>query len=275
MIQKILKSKPLGSIVIIYAGITLGTYLGPLSWLASVLKGGWFVFLDKALLASLLIGGIGLTLQKAWGKWLVISASGISLTIVVIFIVPLIEEIEPIITQTPYMVLLGLISTIFTLFILLAAVVVKIQPAELAISREIPDVISEKRKLLKIAYTVHFYFALIPAGFLGVYLLDVSGIINYGTLEMLGMLFGIPFVLILPAMAVFSIIFGIIFLSRKYRDWRLVSLSLLIVLFIVLFALFVLKSRLALEYGLEFVMVLYIILSLFFSIRWFLSARQR
>jgi hypothetical protein len=121
-------------------------------------------------------------------------------------------------------------------------------------------------RLFGMVYTVHLCSALLCAMLCGIYLLDYSG-----TKEMLAMMLGIPLVMSLPVIAIFSLL-GIA-LSVMYEDMSLATLSVLAVLCLMLFVF--LGGRKVPEYVLDFAVVLYIILSIAFSIRWFFAERPR
>jgi hypothetical protein len=162
-------------------------------------------------------------------------------------------------------VVTGLVNVIFALLILLSTVVVKVLPSEPAASGAVDG--AKKMSLLSMLYTVHLCFALLCAMLSGIYLLKYSG-----TTEMLAMMLGISLVFSLPVMAVFSL-FGI-GLSVKYKDKRLATLSVLAVLCLMLFGVFVAGFKVP-KYALDFAVLLYIISSFAFSIRWFYVERPR
>jgi hypothetical protein len=95
-LRNIVRPKLLGWIVIAYAGFSLMN-LGPLSFLV-ILRAGqpsvaWLIFLDKALLALLILGGIGLSLRKLWGRWFVISSLSTELIAIAIITLRYMENI--------------------------------------------------------------------------------------------------------------------------------------------------------------------------------------
>jgi hypothetical protein len=241
---------------------------GPLSFLVSLLAGqravGWLIFLDKALLALLLLGGIGISLQESWGRWLVVSSLSIGLIIIVTTALRYIENIVSKITQHAYLAMTDLSIVVPALLILLSAFFVKVPQSEAATSNAVDG--AKKIRLLSMLYTVHLCFALPCAMLGGIYLLEYSG-----TKEMLAMMLGIPLVMSLPVLAFFSLL-GI-GLSVMYEDMSLATLSVLAVLCLMLFVF--LGGRKVPEYVLDFAVVLYIILSIAFSIRWFYAVRPR
>jgi len=101
----------------------------------------------------------------------------------------------------------------------------------------------------------------------GIYLIEYSG-----TKEMLAMMLGIPLVMSLPVIAIFSL-FGI-GLSVKYKDMSLATLSALAIFCLMLFGGGLMGFKVP-EYVLDFAVLLYIILSFAFSIGWFYVQRPR
>jgi hypothetical protein len=179
------------------------------------------------------------------------------------------EEIVSSITQHTCLPMGGLIIRP-ALLILLSALVVKVPQSKAATSSAVHG--ADKMRLLTMLYTVHLCLALLCAILAGLYLLKDVGVVSIGTLEMLAMLLAIPLVFSLPVIAVFSL-FGI-GLSVKYKDKRLATLSVLAVLCLILFGVFVMGFKVP-EYVLDFAVVLYIILSIAFSIRWFYVGRPK
>jgi hypothetical protein len=272
-LRNIVRPKLLGWIVIAYAGFSLMN-LGPLSFLV-ILRAGqpsaaWLIFLDKALLALLILGGIGLSLRKLWGRWFVISSLSTELIAIAIITLRYMENIVFSINQHASWHITGLITVIPALLILLAALVANAPQSEADTSRAVDE--AGKARLLSMLYTVHLCLALLGAVLGGLYPLKDFGVVGIGTLEMLGMLLIIPLVMSLPVIAVFSL-FGI-GLSVKYKDKGLAILSTLALSCLMLFGVFVAGLKVP-EYVLDTAVVLYIILSTAFSIRWFYVGRRR
>jgi len=270
-LSRITKPRPLCGVVIAYALVSLIS-MGPVGFPVSILgiKVGWLVFLDKALLALLLLGGIGLTLRQAWGRWLVISSAAAAL--IVLAITPfgnIPQTVWAISLHAELLIKSGLINIIPALLILLWAVVVKVPPSEPATSQAVPG--ATKIRPLSLLYTVYLCIALLYGILHGLALIEDVGIVSSVTLNMLRLLLGITFFLSLPLMAIFSII--CVGLSYKYDDWGLATLSA--------FTFFSLMYSLGLEglgfwdFSVDFAIVLYILLSLVFSIQWFFFERKR
>lgn len=268
-----IKPKLLGWAVIAYAAFNSGTLLDLIRlFVVQKFENGFAIFLGSVIWVSFLLGGIALVFHRRWSKWLVLFAAAGSLIAMVATLVPIAVKgldhaLIPALTATG----VGLIPVLFILF---AALFVKIVPTDLAAENTTGRVGSTTlatRTKFDIAYACFLWIALVVLVFLSIETIG-KRIMTVTDVTAAGIGFFILIPLSFASMT--AALVGIIFSFIMWRDWRLPVLSAL--------AVFVPFAYLAYDdwnliggRTVIGVAAVYVIASIFLGIRWFVFVRKR